>query len=982
MTDTIHLKLQQKLEILRGDMDGEFFFGMSDRLMYATDASAYRELPLAVAYPKNKDDIKKLIRFAKENKTSLIPRTAGTSLAGQVVGYGIVVDVSKHMTRILEINKDDKWVRVEPGVILDELNLALKEHGLFFGPETSTSNRCMMGGMLGNNACGAHSLVYGSTRDHTIEVKTLLSDGNEALFGPLNKSEFIDKCKGDTLESQIYRNISDILNKPENREQIEKEYPDPEIKRRNTGYAIDLLLNAQPFLTEGDLFNFSKILAGSEGTLAFTTEIKLNLVELPPKHKALVCVHLDTVEDALQANLIALKHKPVAIELMDKAILDLTKENIAQNKNRFFIKGDPGAILIIEFVAHQNTEIHKKVQAMEKEMRSQHYGFHFPVIVNTDIPKVWALRKAGLGVLSNMKGDAKPVAVVEDTAVNPKVLPEYIKEFVDILKKYNKDCVYHAHIATGELHLRPILDLKDPRDVQLFHQIAKETAHLVKKYKGSLSGEHGDGRLRGEFIPIMIGEHNYQLLKDLKNTWDPDHIFNPGKIVDTPVMNTSLRYQPGQPTKEIETVFDFSNDLGIIRSAEKCNGAGACRKTELVGGTMCPSYMATRDEKHSTRARANILREFLTHSAKKNPFDHKEIYDVMALCLSCKACKSECPSSVDVAKLKAEFLQHYYDEHGIPLRSKVIAHISSINLLGSYFPGIYNFVNQNPFLARLNAGILGFSKKRKFPLMSGIRLEKWLVKNSKITSTEFPNGKVYLFNDEFTRFNDTDIGIKTILLLNKLGYKVVIPKHLESARTFLSKGLVRRAKQIANQNVALLNGIITSETPLVGIEPSAILTFRDEYPELVDVDLKDKAKKLAFNTFMIDEFLEKEMKSGHIKKEAFTSEKKQIKLHGHCQQKAIASTAPTLYILNYPENYITEEIPSGCCGMAGSFGFEKEHYDVSMKIGELVLFPEVRKTDKEVLIAATGTSCRHQIKDGTERRALHPAEILYEALRK
>jgi FAD/FMN-containing dehydrogenase/Fe-S oxidoreductase len=978
---TIDLKLQQQLELLRDAMDGEFFFSLSDRLMYATDASAYRELPLAVAYPKNKEDIKKLIRFARDHKTSLIPRTAGTSLAGQVVGHGIVVDVSKHMTRILEINKQEKWARVEPGVILDELNLELKEHELFFGPETSTSNRCMMGGMLGNNACGAHSLVYGSTRDHTIEVSTILSDGSEAVFGPLSNKEFETKCHGDTLENQIYRNISGILNQPENREQIKKEYPDPEIKRRNTGYAIDLLLNTQPFKAEGELLNFSKILAGSEGTLAFTTEIKLNLVDLPPKHKALICVHLESVEDALEANLIALKHKPVAIELMDKAILDLTKENIAQNKNRFFIQGDPGAILIIEFAAKNEQEILEKAKFMENEMRNQNYGFHFPVVTSTDIPRVWALRKAGLGVLSNMKGDAKPVAVVEDAAVHPRVLPAYIKEFVEILKKYNKDCVYHAHIATGELHLRPILDLKNPDDVQLFHQIAKETAYLVKKYKGSLSGEHGDGRLRGEFIPIMIGEHNYQLLKDIKNTWDPDHIFNPGKIVDTPLMNTSLRYQPGQQTKEIETVFDFSNDLGILRAAEKCNGAGACRKTELVGGTMCPSYMATRDEKHSTRARANILREFLTHSAKKNPFDHQEIYEAMELCLSCKACKSECPSSVDVAKLKAEFLQHYYEEHGIPLRSRIIANIATINLLGSYLPVVYNFINQNPFLAKLNAGILGFSKKRKFPLLSSRRLEKWLVKNSQYASKEYPNGKVYLFNDEFTRFNDADIGIKTILLLNKLGYEVIIPKHLESARTFLSKGLLRKAKQIANKNVALLNGIITAETPLVGIEPSAILTFRDEYPELVDNALKEESKILASNALMIDEFLEREMKAGKISKETFTADRRKIKFHGHCQQKAIASIAPTLFVLNYPKNYSVEEIPSGCCGMAGSFGFEKEHYDISMKIGELVLFPELRKTASEVLIAATGTSCRHQIKDGTNKKALHPAEILYDALK-
>jgi len=973
-------EFSSNLSRLQESLKGELFFDDAIRLMYATDASAYREIPLAVAYPKNKKDIKLLIEFARAQHTSIIPRTAGTSLAGQVVGSGIVVDVSKHLTKILEINVDEKWVRVEPGVVLDELNMVLKDHGLFFGPETSTSNRCAIGGMLGNNACGAHSLVYGSTRDHTIELKTILSDGSEVTFGPLDKISFDEKCKGEKLENKIYRNIYEILSKPENREQIQKEFPDPEIKRRNTGYAIDLLLDTQAFQPTDDSFNFSKILAGSEGTLAFSTEIKLSLVDLPPKNKALVCVHLNNVEEALQANLIALKYKPVAVELMDKVILDLTKENIEQSKNRFFLKEDPGAILIVEFAEHKATETDVKIKAMEQELKDNNYGFYFPVIRGGNMNKVWALRKAGLGVLSNMKGDAKPVAVVEDAAILPQVLPEYLNDFKELLKKYRKECVYHAHIATGELHLRPILNLKLKEDVEIFRKIAEETAHLVKKYKGSLSGEHGDGRLRGEFIPIMIGQHNYDLLKEIKTAWDPQNIFNPGKIVDTAVMNTSLRYRPGQKTKEIETIFDFSNDLGIIRSAEKCNGSGECRKSEIIGGTMCPSYMVTRDEKHSTRARANILREFLTNSAKKNPFDHKEIYEAMELCLSCKACKSECPSSVDVTKLKAEFLQHYFDEHGVPLRSQIIANISKLNYLGSYAPGLYNYLVKSGILSRITSKMFGFTRHRKFPLLGKQRLEQWFYKNKENNNLEFPNGRVFLFNDEFTRFNDTDIGIKAILLLSRLGYEVVIPKHIESARTYLSKGLVRKAKQIANKNIAYLKDIITVENPLVGIEPSAILTFRDEYPELVEEHLKGASIKLASNALMIDEFLEREIKAGRISKDDFTKEIKKIKLHGHCQQKAIASTSPTLFILNFPENYTVEEIPSGCCGMAGSFGFEKEHYEISMKIGELVLFPEIRKSESELIISAPGTSCRHQIKDGTGRKALHPVEILYDSL--
>lgn len=974
-------EILKKLSLFQKNFEGEIFADDVMRLMYATDASAYRELPLAVCYPKNKSDLKKLIRFANENHTSLIPRAAGTSLAGQVVGNGIVVDISKHFTKILEINEKEHWVRVQPGVIRDELNLILKPKGLYFAPETSTSNRCMMGGMLGNNACGAHALIYGSTRDHTLEVKTLLSDGSEAVFGPLSKVQFEEKCKADSLEGTVYRKIKEILSSEDTREEIRRQYPDPALRRRNNGYALDLLMDTDPFVNNEKVFNFSKLLAGSEGTLALTTEIKLNLEPLPPKHQALLCVHLETVPDALKANLIALKMKPFSIELMDKTILELTRENIEARKNRFFVKGDPGAILIVEFAEENEDTVKQKIKDTEAQMRATGLGFHFPVVTGADMKKVWDLRTAGLGILNNMPGDAKPVPVTEDTAVNPQLLPQYIAEFDDILHKYGKDCVYYAHISTGELHLRPVLNLKDPADVELFHQIALESAQLVKKYKGTLSGEHGDGRLRGEFIPLMFGEHIYNLFKEVKQTWDPHHIFNPGKITDTPKMNTHLRYTPGQQTPEIQTIFDFSKDMGIVRAAEKCNGTGLCRKPPSMGGTMCPSYMATRDESKSTRARANILREFLSKPNQKHPFDHKEIYDALDYCLSCKGCKSECPSSVDITKLKAEFLQHYYESHGIPLRTLLIAYIAKINRLGSIVPGIYNFIQSNRFLSGMNAKILGFSEQRQFPLLAKVPLDKWFKKHPGDQS-EYPNGKVYLFNDEFTNFNDTDIGIKAIMLLHTLGYEVVIPRHLESARTYLSKGLVRKAKQIANENIRLLSSLITDKTPLVGIEPSAILAFRDEYIELADKNLHAKAESLSKNALMIDEFLEKEMKAGKIEKEAFTDAKKHIKLHGHCHQKSLASTAPTLFVLGFPENYSVEEIPSGCCGMAGSFGFEKEHYELSMKVGEMVLFPAVRNSSKETIIAAPGTSCRHQIKDGTQRTAYHPVEILFDALKR
>ncbi len=966
---------------LKTEFEGDVYIDKPIRLMYATDASAYREEPLAVTYPKNKEDLKKLIQFARENKTSLIARAAGTSLAGQVVGKGIIVDISKYMTHILEVNEKEDWVRVEPGVVLDELNLALKPTGLYFAPETSTSNRCMIAGMLGNNSCGAHSLVYGSTRDHTLEVKALLSDGSEANFEALKTEEFNDKCKLKNLEGKIYRQIRSILNNPNNQKEILDQFPDLSLKRRNTGYAIDQLLQSDPWQQNGVDFNFSRLLAGSEGTLAFTTEVKLNLMPLPPKNKALVCVHLNTVADALKANLIALKFEPFSIELMDKIILDLTKKNIEQRGNRFFVKGDPGAILIVEFAEKSMEAVKEKAEKMESALRIQSLGSYFPLVTGQNMGRVWDLRKAGLGILSNMPGDAKPVPVTEDSAVNPMVLPEYINEYDNILRKYNKDCVYYGHISTGELHLRPVINLKDPEEVALFHQIALESAQLVKKYRGSLSGEHGDGRLRGEFIPLMVGKQVYQLFKEIKNEWDPYHIFNPEKITDTPKMNTHLRYQPGQKTPEIKTYFDFSKDLGVIRAAEKCNGTGVCRKSEIIGGIMCPSFMATRDENKSTRARANILREFISKPGQKNPFDHEEIFQTLNLCLMCKGCKSECPSSVDITKLKAEFLQHYYEAHGVPLRSRLIANIAKINRFLSLMPRLFNFIQSNSPIARLNGKVLGFATQRKFPLLSRIRLDKWLDQYKKKTeASQFTNGKLYLFNDEFTRFNDTDVGIKAIILLNKLGYEVVIPKTLESARTYLSKGLVKKAKQIANINIRMLKDKITAKTPLIGIEPAAILTFRDEYLDLADKPLLEGAQSLAGHSFMIDEFLAREMKAGKIKIEQFTDAYRNIKLHGHCYQKSLATTADTLYILNFPKNYTAEEIPSGCCGMAGSFGYEKEHYELSMKIGELILFPAVRNTDNKTLIAAPGTSCRHQIMDGTRRRALHPIEILYEAL--
>jgi Fe-S oxidoreductase len=686
--------------------------------------------------------------------------------------------------------------------------------------------------------------------------------------------------------------------------------------------------------------------------------------------------------EAIRGNLAALKHAPTAVELMDKTILDCTRENLTQKKNRFFLEGDPGAILIVEMVDEDESLLQMRIKTMEKEMKTASLGYHFPVLTGQDITKVWALRKAGLGVLSNIPGEGRPVSVIEDTSVKVELLEEYISEFNQLLDRYGLECVYHAHISVGELHLRPILNLKDPGDVQLYHDLALETAKLVKNYRGSLSGEHGDGRLRGEFIPLMVGEHNFLLFRRIKKLFDPESIFNEGKVIDTPSMNTHLRYLPGHRSPEFSTWFDFSREGGFMNLIEKCNGSGDCRKTEVTGGTMCPSYMATRDESATTRARANVLRELLSEKGLKKPFDQPDIYKILDLCLSCKACKSECPSSVDMAKIKAEFMQHWYTHHPVPLRTRLIANISRVNSLGMVFPWFFNQVATGKLTAPGLKSLLGFARDRSIPALGRSTLRSWARRNIGSLNGALPANapEVILYVDEFTNYNDTTLGMTSIRLLNRLGIRVHILDHPVSARTYISKGLLKKARKIARKNVAVLCPQVSEKKPLVGIEPSAILGFRDEFPDLVGKEHKEQALALSEHCYTIEEYLDKAYERGCFDKSLFTRDPGELKVHGHCQQKAIASTAPILRLLSIPENYRVEEIPSGCCGMAGSFGYEKEHYELSMKVGELVLFPAVRKAGERNLVAAPGTSCRHQILDGTGKRALHPVEILYNAL--
>ncbi|MDD4492143.1 MAG: FAD-linked oxidase C-terminal domain-containing protein [Bacteroidales bacterium] len=948
------------------------------RILYSTDASAYRELPEGVIYPRSKDELIDAVKFAAKGKRPIIPRAGGTSLAGQVVGTGMVVDTSRYLNKIIEVNVKERWVRVEPGVVLDELNLCVKPMGLMFGPETSTSNRCAIAGMVGNNSCGSHSLVYGSTRDHLLEAEVILSDGSVVVFRNLSEKELKEKQTGGSLESEIYKYFCKLKSNENIIKEIVQNFPDPSLKRRNTGYALDVLLGVNtPELAGngGAGFNLCNLLAGSEGTLGVITEIKLNLVPLPPKDRVLVCAHCSTIGSAFDANLISLEHGPLAVEMMDYNILELSKSNISQSKNRFFVKGDPAAILIIELADCDRKILDTRIEKLESDLINSGLVYHCSRVFGSDMAKVWELRKAGLGLLSSMAGDTKPVSVIEDTAVAPHRLPQYMKEFGEMLKNHGLSCVYHAHIGTGELHLRPLLNLKKSGDVALFREIAGETALLVKKHKGSLSGEHGDGRLRGEFIPIMFGDNVYSLFKDIKRLFDPDNIFNPGKITDTPAMNSSLRYVPDVPAPHYETYFDYSKFGGWLGAIEQCNGSGDCRKSVLFGGTMCPSFRATGDEKDVTRGRANILRELLTNPKTKLVFDQKEIMDALELCTSCKACKSECPSNVDMTRYKAEFLQHHYNVCHTPLRSYAVAHMADLQKLGSLFPPVYNFFASNRVTSAVIKKIIRFTPFREIPQIDEFRIKRHV--NNKPSGAK---GKIALFLDEFTRYNEKDVVEAFVELMNRLGYEVVFPTHYESGRAAMSKGLLKRAQRLARKNVSVLKDVISDELQMVGLEPSAILSFRDEYPDLVGDNLRADAEKLASNCLLYDEFIMKEVSAGRINASQFSDKHLKIKLHGHCHQKSLASVEPSARMLSIPVNYSVETMPTGCCGMAGSFGYETEHYEVSMAIGEQTLFPLIRSSEDDVVISAPGVSCREQIKKGTGRKALHPVNILRDAL--
>ena len=949
---------------------GEVRFDPFSRVLYSTDASIYQMEPVGVVIPRSVEDVLAVVEVARDSGVPVLPRAGGTSLAGQTVNHAIVIDFSKNLNRVLEINPGEQWARVQPGIVLDQLNRELAAHNLQYAPDPTTANRACVGGGIGNNSCGAHSVIYGKTLDHVQELQVVLADAAQAHFRPLTNQELEAKLSGTGLESDIYRGVRGIAR--DNITEIQARYP--KIMRRVSGYNLD------EFLTD-DSLNLSRMIVGSEGTLCVMTEAKVNLVTRPTM-TGLSVLHFVDIVRAAEATREVLKHDPSSVEVMDKILLDRSRESLGHSQSLSFIEGDPGALLAVEFYGESEAELEAKMNALKDDMAHRRLSYACVNLMDRSAQAtVWNVRKAGLGLLMSIHGDAKPLPFVEDTAVDPENLGEFVRRFDEIVRSHNTQAAYYGHASVGCLHIRPLVSLKDPHGIATMVSIGDEISDLVREFGGSMSGEHGDGIVRGVWTEKMFGAQIYQLFRDLKRTFDPQGIMNPGKIIDCPPMTENLRYGPDYQTQSIPTSLDFSLDNGYAGAVEMCNGMGACRKLD---GTMCPSYMATREEEHSTRGRANLLRAALSGMLPERAMTSKRLHDALDLCLECKGCKAECDSGVDMAKLKSEFLAQYHQANGLTFRDRAFAHINRINRLGSAFAPISNWAARSPVGKLFSRVFLGVDQRRSLPPFARKTFAKWFEErqgqippSSPFTNGGLQGGKsVVLFNDTFMDYNYPQVGEAAVELLEAAGFRVTLANARCCGRPMISKGLLDEAADHARYNVDLLHAYASQGIPIVGCEPSCLLTFRDEYPEL----LKDeKSRTVAAHTYMIDEFLVMLQDSGGLDLE-FSEVARKVLFHGHCHQKSLVGTASSLRALRLPPGYQVELVNSGCCGMAGSFGFERKHYDISMSIGEQALFPAVRAKEPDWEIAVMGVSCRQQIEHGTGRRARHLVEVLRDAL--
>ena len=951
-------------------IDGEVLSDRLNQMLYSSDASVYQAIPLAIARPKHGDDLASIIKWAHENEVGIIPRAGGTSLAGQVVGDGIIVDISRYMTQTHQYNKEEHSVLVDPGVIQSDLNAAVAADGLIFGPDTSTANRCMIGGMIGNNACGEHSIIHGTTREHTKSIDAILSDGTRAHFGPLSAEELEAKKQLDNLEGAIYRGVYALID--QHRDLIIERFPKAEILRRNTGYALDAIARQQPWNPDGAPFNLVPLICGSEGTLCLVGKACLNLEPLPIR-KMVVCAHFDSVIEACEATVVAVQHKVSAVELMDGIILEATKANREQARNRAWVEGDPGAVLAIEFYGADDAECEEQCHALIANLKKHNYGHAFPIVKQEQSSMVWDLRRAGLGLLMGMPGDKKAVPLLEDAAVAVPDLPAYVAGVEKIMANYGLGTIYYAHASVGLLHIRPQLDLKRSEDVKLFHQIGEDVFDLVKQFGGSISGEHGDGRLRAPFIKKILGDDCYQLFRDVKNIFDPKHILNPFKIVDPLPMTQDLRYPPDYQTPEIKTWFDWSPVQGLVRATELCNGAGACRKSS-GNGTMCPSYHATKEEQHTTRGRANVFRQVLQSKNPLDAFSNSDLKAALDLCLSCKACASECPASVDMAKLKAEFLQQYFQRNGTPLRSWMFGNFAKQAKILSKVPRFLHGLFNLPIIKQF----IGMHPNRSMPHFDRLDYAHWVERRSGKQADK----KIVLFVDEFTRYLDASIAQDAVIALEHLGFEIISVHDLDSGRAQISKGLLKDAQLSLARCVKRLLPFAEEGLPIIGLEPSALLGLRDEAVTLLPGRLQEQARIVAEHALLFEEFISQVAAQNQLQTDTWSAPAPQVLVHEHCHAKSLSGPGVTADALQHFPGWTVERVNSGCCGMAGSFGYEAEHFDVSMKIGEDILLPAVRNANALAAICAPGTSCRHQILDGAHKDAVHPATLIRQGFEK
>ena len=946
---------------LRRVVEGEVRFDQYSRLLYSTDASMYQVEPIGVVLPRSRADVQAVLELANRYNVPVLPRGGGTSLIGQTVNHAIVLDFSKYMHRVLEVSRDELWCRVEPGVIQDELNAHVRPLGLLFGPDTSTSNRATLGGMSGNNSAGSHSIAYGKTIDHVLELTCLLADGSEITLRDLTPAELEAKCRADGLEGQIYREVRRLVG--QHADEIRARYP--KLMRRVSGYNLDEFVKPQPF-------GLHRLAVGSEGTLVCVVEMKMRLVRRP-RFTAVDVIHYDDLQAALESSVDLLTTGPYAVEITDKMILDLARENIEQRARMGFVQGDPAAIMIVEYSGETEAEVRAKVEALEALRARKRIGYAAHIAYDPAAQQsIWKLRKAGLGLLLGTKGDRKPIAFVEDTAVEPAKLGPFIARFREVLGRHGAAAGYYGHCSVGCLHIRPLINLKDAGEIRKMRAIAEEITALVMEFGGGLSGEHGDGRARSPFNETLYGPRLYDAFRQVKRTFDPKGILNPGNIVDAPPMTEHLRYGPEYRAWEPDTLLDFSGQGGFAGAVEMCNGIGVCRKK--LEGTMCPSYMATLEEEHSTRGRANALRAVLSGKVPRSEFTGRRLYEVLDLCLECKACKAECPANVDMAKLKYEFLAHYYRANGLPLRNRVFGRIHTLARLGSALAPLSNWIARSAPHRWLLERAAGIDRRRPLPEFAPRSFERWFGRRKpEGTGTR---GEVVLFHDTFNTYQTPSVAIAATRLLEALDYRVVLADRRCCGRPLISKGMLGEARAVAADNVARLAGVARRGRPIVGLEPSCLLTLRDEYPELVRTE---DARAVARQSFLLEEFLQREWADGD--RPRFAGNGRPALLHGHCHQKAMVGTGPTVAVLK-AAGYEVREVDAGCCGMAGSFGFEAEHYDLSVRIAERRLAPAVRAAGADVAVCAPGISCRQQVEHTTGRTPKHPAELLWEALRR